>query len=61
MHMMAALGKPVVALFGPTNPALNGPWGRQHVILKASDGRVASIAPAQAVRAVEEVLRRVRG
>jgi heptosyltransferase-1 len=25
--MAAALGVPVVALFGPTDPARNGPWG----------------------------------
>ena len=27
VHLAAALGTPVVALFGPTNPARNGPWG----------------------------------
>lgn len=27
MHLAAALGRPVVALFGPTDPARNGPWG----------------------------------
>jgi heptosyltransferase-1 len=27
MHLAAALGVPLVALFGPTNPARNGPWG----------------------------------
>jgi len=27
MHLAAALGVPVVALFGPTDPARNGPWG----------------------------------
>jgi len=26
-HLAAALGVPVVALFGPTDPARNGPWG----------------------------------
>lgn len=26
-HLAAALGVPLVALFGPTNPARNGPWG----------------------------------
>ena len=25
-HLAAAVGTPVVALFGPTNPARNGPW-----------------------------------
>jgi heptosyltransferase I len=27
VHLAAALGRPVVALFGPTNPDRNGPWG----------------------------------
>jgi heptosyltransferase-1 len=27
VHLAAALGTPVVALFGPTDPARNGPWG----------------------------------
>jgi heptosyltransferase-1 len=26
-HIAAALGVPLVALFGPTDPARNGPWG----------------------------------
>jgi heptosyltransferase I len=29
MHVAAALDKPVVALFGPTNPARTGPYGQQ--------------------------------
>ncbi len=29
MHLAAALGTPVVALFGPGNPRLTGPYGRQ--------------------------------
>ncbi|MCX7599599.1 MAG: glycosyltransferase family 9 protein, partial [Armatimonadetes bacterium] len=59
MHMMAALGKPVVALFGPSNPDLTGPWGDQHVVLRAPDGRVSSISPEQAAQAVERVLSRL--
>lgn len=27
VHLAAALGTPVLALFGPTDPARNGPWG----------------------------------
>jgi heptosyltransferase-1 len=27
LHLAAALAVPVVALFGPTDPARNGPWG----------------------------------
>jgi ADP-heptose:LPS heptosyltransferase len=28
LHVAAALETPVVGLFGPTNPARNGPWGQ---------------------------------
>lgn len=28
LHLAAALATPVVGLFGPTNPARNGPWGQ---------------------------------
>ncbi len=34
MHIAAALGTPVVALFGPTDPELTGPYGRGHVVLR---------------------------
>lgn len=34
MHLAAALGVPVVALFGPTSPARNGPYGTRSVVLR---------------------------
>jgi lipopolysaccharide heptosyltransferase II len=33
MHAAAALGKPVVALFGPTDPRRTGPYGQQDRVL----------------------------
>lgn len=33
MHLAAALSKPVVAIFGPTRPNLQGPWGEGHVVV----------------------------
>ena len=40
MHLAAAVGTPVVALFGPTNPARTGPWGPGHrVVCAAADCR----------------------
>lgn len=36
MHIGAALGKKVVALFGPTNPARTGPYGQQDHALQHS-------------------------
>ena len=35
MHLAAALGRPVVALFGPTAPWRTGPFGEGHRILRA--------------------------
>jgi len=34
MHMAAALGKPVVAIFGSTDPRRTGPYGDRHVIVQ---------------------------
>jgi heptosyltransferase-1 len=34
MHLAAALGKPGVALFGPTDPARNGPYGDSLRVLR---------------------------
>jgi lipopolysaccharide heptosyltransferase I len=33
MHVAAAVGTPVVAVFGPTSPALTGPYGPGHRVL----------------------------
>ena len=35
MHLAAALGKPGVAIFGPTDPARNGPYGNSIRVLRA--------------------------
>ncbi len=34
MHLAAALQVPVVAIFGPTDPARNGPYGTRNVVLR---------------------------
>ncbi len=34
MHLAAAVGTPVVALFGPTAPWRTGPYGRAHTVLR---------------------------
>jgi heptosyltransferase-1 len=33
MHLAAAMGVPLIALFGPTDPARTGPYGAGHTIL----------------------------
>ncbi len=35
MHLAAALKIPVVAIFGPTNPARNGPFGTRSIVLRS--------------------------
>jgi heptosyltransferase I len=37
LHLAAALGTPVVALFGPTDPARNGPWSASDISLSRYD------------------------
>ena len=57
MHLAAALGTPLVALFGITNPAQTGPLGKQVRILQHSDRRTRDVprqsrAASQALRAI---------
>ena len=33
LHITSAFGVPAVALFGPTNPARNGPWDQEDISL----------------------------
>jgi heptosyltransferase-1 len=37
LHLAAALGKPGVAIFGPTDPARNGPYGGTIAVLRSRD------------------------
>jgi heptosyltransferase-1 len=65
-HLAAALSIPLVALYGPTDPARNGPWseGPMRVIRGAgsvtSHKRVAEIDAGLARITVEEVAREVK-
>lgn len=34
MHLAAALSVPVVGIFGPTDPARNGPYGTRNIVLR---------------------------
>jgi heptosyltransferase-1 len=36
MHLAVALGVPVVGMFGPTDPARNGPFGSGSIVLRSS-------------------------
>lgn len=72
LHVAAAIGTPVVTVYGPTSPVLNGPYGNGHRVLTSevpcrpcfsrtcrSDIRLQclkSIAPDQVVEAVRRLL-----
>ncbi|HLX45406.1 MAG TPA: glycosyltransferase family 9 protein [Bryobacteraceae bacterium] len=63
MHLAAALGKPGVAIFGPTDPARNGPYGGSLKVLRsgaavttykrhANDETMRAVAPEAVVEAL---------
>jgi heptosyltransferase-1 len=66
VHLAAALGVPVVALFGPTDPARNGPWGAGPVRVLRDAASVTSYKRSAETEAglarigVESVLAAVR-
>jgi len=37
LHLAAALRVPVVAIFGPTDPARNGPYGTPNIVLRSEE------------------------
>ena len=65
-HLAAALGIPLVAVYGPTDPARNGPWGSGPMRLIRGAGsvtshkRVAEIDAGLARITVDEVAREVK-
>jgi ADP-heptose:LPS heptosyltransferase len=72
MHMAAAVGVPVVALFGPTDERKWGPWGEGHTVItkrlschpckphKCSDHECMNeISAEEALAAVEAKLEKI--
>jgi heptosyltransferase I len=67
MHLAAALAKPGVAIFGPTDPARNGPYGGSLRVLRhaaasttykrnAHDGDMRAVTPAEVAEALAAVV-----
>jgi heptosyltransferase I len=68
MHLAAALGKPGVAIFGPTDPARNGPYGGSLQVLRGEsattsykrdadiDDSMRQITPARVFDALKTAL-----
>jgi heptosyltransferase I len=65
LHLAAALERPVVAIFGPTDPARNGPYGTQARVLRDPESvtnhkRVKQAEPGMLRIGVEEVVEAAR-
>ncbi|HYI95326.1 MAG TPA: glycosyltransferase family 9 protein [Bryobacteraceae bacterium] len=61
LHLAAALGKPGVAIFGPTDPSRNGPYGGSLTVLRSSTAettykRTTDTASSMQSITVDEVL-----
>jgi heptosyltransferase-1 len=70
LHLACAVGTPVVALFGPTDPARNGPFSAQDIVVRRTplcapcykrrcrihEGVMPAIQTEEVVRAVERRL-----
>ena len=68
VHLAAALGKPGVAIYGPTDPATHGPYGATLQVLRSSSaltsykrrgsdpGSMRAITPAEVVEALNGCL-----
>jgi heptosyltransferase-1 len=68
LHLACALGKPVVGIYGPTDPRRNGPFGvpfrvlrhpeskRDHTRNAEPEAGLLTITPQQVVAAARELL-----
>jgi heptosyltransferase-1 len=68
LHLACALGRPVVGIYGPTDPSRNGPFGTQFRVLRsllsrrdhtrhaAPEAGLLIITPEDVLRAADELL-----
>ena len=68
LHLACALGKPVVGIYGPTDPSRNGPYGvpfrvlrhpsskRDHTRYSEPEAGLLTITPEQVLAAAKELL-----
>jgi heptosyltransferase-1 len=69
LHLACALGRPVVGIYGPTDPSRNGPFGTRFRVLRSPESRrdhtrhaapeagLLTIEPADVLRTAVELLR----
>ena len=68
LHLACALGRPVVGIYGPTDPSRNGPFGTRYRVLRSPQSRrdhsrraepeagLLTIQPADVLLAADELL-----
>ena len=68
LHLACALGRPVVGIYGPTDPSRNGPYGTRFRVLRSPESRrdhtrhetpeagLLTIMPADVLQAADELL-----
>jgi heptosyltransferase-1 len=68
LHLACALGRPVVGIYGPTDPSRNGPYGTKFRVLRSPESRrdhtrraapeagLLTIQPQDVLRAASEML-----
>ena len=68
LHLACALGRPVVGIYGPTDPSRNGPFGTKYKVLRSPESRrdhtrheapeagLLTISPEDVLRAAYELL-----
>jgi heptosyltransferase-1 len=68
LHLACALGRPVVGIYGPTDPSRNGPYGTRFKVLRSPESRrdhtrheapeagLLTISPDDVLRAATELL-----
>jgi heptosyltransferase-1 len=71
LHLACALGRPVVGIYGPTDPSRNGPFGTRFKVLRSPLSRrdhtrnpepeagLLTISPEDVLRAADELLAEV--
>jgi len=55
LHLAAALQVPVVAIFGPTDPARNGPFGTRSIVLRSPESTTSHARRAQPDQGMLEI------
>jgi heptosyltransferase-1 len=72
LHLACALGRPVVGVYGPTDPSRNGPYGTDFRVLRspasksdhtrhsAPEAGLLTITPDQVLQAADELLAEAR-